>query len=509
MTRRNLEPLRSLTHPLWVGALLVLLVNDHLLKGSALPGWFTGKLSDFAGPVVAAALLAVLARVRSQRGWLLSHIAVALGFAAINVSPALARWIEAATASTPFPWFITVDPTDLVGLLALPVSAAILGRAAYRNADRPVARPTAWAAARSVLWRRFVERTAIAVSALACMATSAQTPPCDSEVCQRQPFFPDEPGALAVGNNTFDDRLIRVRSLEETVELDCEAVLAERGRSLSRDLFGPAETWFVEAGRAFPLSNSPRTCTAYLIETEGMSPTILAWHRDEFPDAVVPTTTEREDPRRADIEPLGEWLELIHSTAEPIRDPWVQSGSCEIAPASVGVDWSGTPSRTASELVDIVTAPDGCHILSFDVGADVVLCVPGDLPFSAGDPITITERIIQQGSSTSDALLLVSPGASVEAMRGSALPQGVSEIEPFAACEIQHDECGNSARAAHAVSERNDEGTGQAGTSVTLSNGGVTHLVRVQVMPARDLACLPSADSYNYIEAVTIRPTAE
>ena len=48
-------------------ALLTLAINDHVLKGGGLlPGWLTGKLSDFAGLVVLPVVLAVLLRVRSR-----------------------------------------------------------------------------------------------------------------------------------------------------------------------------------------------------------------------------------------------------------------------------------------------------------------------------------------------------------------------------------------------------------------------------------------------------------
>lgn len=40
--------LRCLMHPLSVGAVLLLLLNDHFLK-STVPSVLTGKLSDFAG----------------------------------------------------------------------------------------------------------------------------------------------------------------------------------------------------------------------------------------------------------------------------------------------------------------------------------------------------------------------------------------------------------------------------------------------------------------------------
>lgn len=52
-------PGSTLLHPIAIGALALLLVNDHVLKAAA-PGWITGKLSDVAGlaltPIVVVAL---------------------------------------------------------------------------------------------------------------------------------------------------------------------------------------------------------------------------------------------------------------------------------------------------------------------------------------------------------------------------------------------------------------------------------------------------------------------
>jgi hypothetical protein len=63
--------LRCLKHPLTVTCILVLLLNDHLLKGT-IPSILTGKLSDFAGlfffPFLFAALLGLgLDRARVNR----------------------------------------------------------------------------------------------------------------------------------------------------------------------------------------------------------------------------------------------------------------------------------------------------------------------------------------------------------------------------------------------------------------------------------------------------------
>jgi hypothetical protein len=100
--------LRVLAHPAFTGCVAVLAVNDHFLK-QAWPGWFTGKLSDFAGLAVVAVLTAVvLDRIRPA-------IALAgLGFAAIKLSSA-----GAALAAPVLGGVTAQDPTDLVALLVL------------------------------------------------------------------------------------------------------------------------------------------------------------------------------------------------------------------------------------------------------------------------------------------------------------------------------------------------------------------------------------------------------
>ena len=68
-------PVEEFVHPWPLLAMLMLGINDHLLKGSGwLPGWVTGKLSDFAGlfwfPLFVTALLDTLLYVafRLSRG---------------------------------------------------------------------------------------------------------------------------------------------------------------------------------------------------------------------------------------------------------------------------------------------------------------------------------------------------------------------------------------------------------------------------------------------------------
>ena len=147
----------ALLHPVALAAIGLLLVNDHLLK-AAWPGWWTGKLSDFAGLIFFPLLLqATWEVVAAQRGTfrasgtalLVAVGASAVAFSAIELWPAaadlaafvggLAQWparaFLATVAGTPLPGVapvaFTADVTDLLALPALALSLAIgMGRSA-------------------------------------------------------------------------------------------------------------------------------------------------------------------------------------------------------------------------------------------------------------------------------------------------------------------------------------------------------------------------------------------
>ena len=117
------RPERALTHPLWWGALMMMILNDHALKGSAvLPGTLTGKISDFAGLLVAPMLLATCLKLSTRRSLAMAHIGVGLIFALINLSSHAAGIFTEITQVTPWPWVIYVDPTDLIALPMLGLS---------------------------------------------------------------------------------------------------------------------------------------------------------------------------------------------------------------------------------------------------------------------------------------------------------------------------------------------------------------------------------------------------
>jgi len=115
-----------LLHPITVGALALLLLNDHLLK-AAWPGVVTGKLSDFAGlalaPSVITAVLALLLPrlpVRIVAGT--ATLIVGIVFGLVKVTVLGAAWASAGWSWAAGPAMVLRDPTDLLALPALAAS---------------------------------------------------------------------------------------------------------------------------------------------------------------------------------------------------------------------------------------------------------------------------------------------------------------------------------------------------------------------------------------------------
>lgn len=94
--------------PVFVVSIVVLVLNDHVLK-SVWPGTVTGKLSDVAG--VAMVAIASTALLRSRALGLSSTVAA---FALLKTVPLVAVWAVPALGGR-----TRTDPTDLVALLVL------------------------------------------------------------------------------------------------------------------------------------------------------------------------------------------------------------------------------------------------------------------------------------------------------------------------------------------------------------------------------------------------------
>ncbi|SCL19117.1 hypothetical protein GA0070624_1685 [Micromonospora rhizosphaerae] len=132
-----------LGHPVTVLALVVLVLNDHVLK-AAQPGWLTGKLSDVAGLVLAPPLVATLVALTVPR--LPARAAVGLGLGLVGVGFTVVKTSGYAAAAASAAWSAVSGPSlvraDRTDLLALPALA--LAGWSWRRARRdPVGRRSA------------------------------------------------------------------------------------------------------------------------------------------------------------------------------------------------------------------------------------------------------------------------------------------------------------------------------------------------------------------------------
>jgi len=148
--------LSPLAHPVWWIALIVLAVNDHLLKGAGFaPGWLTGKLSDFAFLIVAPVLAAAALPIAIRRRRAIALVTVGGLFAAAKLSPAVSDQLVGLLRHLRIVWRLWPDPTDLIALAMLPVAGRLLR------------------AAPGGLALLLPQRAGVLLGAIACAATSA------------------------------------------------------------------------------------------------------------------------------------------------------------------------------------------------------------------------------------------------------------------------------------------------------------------------------------------------
>jgi hypothetical protein len=158
---RPARPGDGLLHPVALGALTVLVLNDQVLK-AAWPGFVTGKLSDVAGLIVAPLALQAAWEVGqwmsgrwhgpSARVLAVAIVVVGVVFAAIQVwtpaadayswAPGVAQWpfraLAALLSGAPPPGVAAVAVTaDAEDLLALPALAVTWWVGRRRSVARP------------------------------------------------------------------------------------------------------------------------------------------------------------------------------------------------------------------------------------------------------------------------------------------------------------------------------------------------------------------------------------
>jgi hypothetical protein len=498
-----MRPLRSLLHPLWLVSLVVLVVNDHLLKGAGLlPGWLTGKLSDVAGLVVAPAVLAVLLAVRTRRGALLAHLLTGLVFAAINVWPLAARGFEALMALTPFPWVIRVDPTDLLALPALLLSARVLVPAMARPVRTSVA--ATWAG-----------RAAFLFGAVACMATAPPDEPGVQPDPLIYPQFSDMTGNIAVANDTAESVLLRVRALRESVLVDCAVAAADPESALSRALFAPAVAWTIQPGQAISLNETGTwgvgasgACPAFLVDGANIPMQLVFFRTDDYPPVTLPGSTEGADAARTIfIRGTGELGLSGHPALYP-PPPAVEAAptsACEAAGEEAGVAWAQPVPVGERTLVAATTSPDGCSGLDLEGSGKPTrwyVCHPGvELPFAPGDVLVVGSVGEGQLGYSLDGIDVRSETALLRLGRGPDVVNfgdGGLETAARKGCAGHHDACGTLV-IPHVVTlsgeDFEEDLKVSPGEAVTLPSGATLAIARAVEMPIADTDCSPAAES--------------
>lgn len=273
----NRSQWQALRSPIFWLALVVLVANDHLLKGSGLlPGWLTGKLSDFAGLVVAPVLLATLLRARSPAARAACFAAVSGIFVAVKLSPAAARAVEQLLRQVGIHGRIWSDASDLLALSVLPLAWCWLGPSqSVEHTSRPL---------------RIVERLGGAAAMLACLATTEYVPGAEVGPCVPVTDRRVDPSASA--NSLLATSRARgtvtLQVFRPPTPLDCKLVRDDPQGTIKAEDFALEFCQDIEPEQAFSLSSlgscdskadsSPRRCEAVLVRGPGLEDTILAWN---------------------------------------------------------------------------------------------------------------------------------------------------------------------------------------------------------------------------------------
>jgi hypothetical protein len=260
--RRPWFDLTALAHPAWWAALAVLLVNDELLKGHGLvPGWLTGKLSDFAFLVVAPPLLAALLprALPGRRAFAFASL-VAL-YVAADLSRAVSDGFVALAARLGLTTKLWPDPTDLVALAVLPLTIHLLRLRPAPSPDRG---------------RDVRGRAGVILGAAACIATSAPR------------GYPHSPFLLNAGAGAAGLRVTWVLR-----KVPCDPPETVAATLAPNDLADP-RTYTIERGQVAVLDGVPRAgvspvgscglrgyidgadqCVGAILESAGAAPVLM------------------------------------------------------------------------------------------------------------------------------------------------------------------------------------------------------------------------------------------
>jgi hypothetical protein len=525
LEKDSLRPARALLTPTWIGALALLVANDHWLKGSGLlPGVLTGKLSDFAGMLVAPTLLAALLGVRSRGALLACHVAVGAVFTGIQLSTGFAAQWSALMGVFGHPWTITCDPTDLIALPFLLLSWKLL--VPQMDPELPALVP--------------LQRTAVGALSVFGLWSTVATSDNDQFIGPDDGWYEDVYGNVFINNANDIEIALHIRPLRDDVLIDCQQVASDPGRLLDEDAFGEAVHWLLPARTNVAVEWPASGCGAAWVAGEGIEPRILfveavdsywpQWFPGQsfFGESLGIAGVAIE----FDADGKGQWLDSAQLSFTPRIEPLEQPGSCEQSSDELRIDWPlSVPTRDVLVL-GVEPGADGCFELqlqelmisqpngepgqpeAFGEPYPFYLCAPAAaVPFAVDEFLRFTE--VQGGAGGGELSVTLLDGETlapqlndvglivrkVRYLRGVSSPQHLDSAiggslvavdQVSCAWQIEAEECATVERSTN-LAIAGSQGFLQPGSPIAYGDGSTAMLHTMVLGYARQLAVVDLA----------------
>lgn len=316
-------------------------------------------------------------------------------------------------------------------------------------------------------------------------------PPAPSPVT----VYPEVSAELMIANHADIPQLFRIRTPRPEVQIDCAGVADDPGGRLVAELFGPAQAWVLDPGRA--MSARPNTfggeCAVLLVDGPGLEPRLVFYAPSEFTAAYFSTEARAVQPARALVvtgtAEGAQWGE--HPALWRLEVPEEVGPECATPAPGTGVDWSTPPSGLVA-LLGMSVGADGCHALDLEVGEAPYrwfVCAPGvELPFAVGDDLRVGPVWNGIQGLAVDGVRIEGPAGALTLMRGADLPVAHT-VAPVEGCDGHIDACGAFVQAARVQVGGRFVAPGEAAAL----DGGTLHVYRAEQGAAVNLACLPFA----------------
>ncbi len=270
------RPVNALRHPLWWMMLVLLLCNDFVLKTAGiLPGWLTGKLSDFAGLMVFPLFVAlILGKFGGRRVvWAALHIVTAVGFIALKTMPAVGNAYVQALGFLGIQGQIWFDTTDLMALVCLPISFLVYPR--LRQLFELPRR------------QNLVRAAAVAAAGFACVASGGAAAPRTLTSYNGDLMISD----VMFINGTKGEISVQVSKLKDGITVDCsQPVVAE---NFNDKQFTSTGSWNQNSGEAttlLPISprQNEKKCNVVKLTINNIESLLVVWDSEKVPVTDVP-----------------------------------------------------------------------------------------------------------------------------------------------------------------------------------------------------------------------------